>query len=368
MKRALVFSLVCVLGLSFAGLAQTLSGSWDTDITIDPQKTSFVDALALTSVLKVNYGIGDWTFGSVTALSENGWTDQDFSATGVLGAFSITSALDLNPNATFGDWTTTAKVSIAGVSFSGTFKLDGTDAYLTLTGKGGIGTPVVVDVKVEFGDPTALSGCDLDFQAITIGVDFTFCDCAPIESEIKFDCEGLAYIKFVTKGIAIPNLPWVTIGATLQYTLQTKTLVLTPTFDFGAITCFDLYFDVDTTGGNLTFNSITIYGIGIECTIGGVEFGALSQWGTGPKTGLLKGTEYWEVYWIGTDDDGCCGPFEFDLAVFFKDKGTKLFDIALVQATMELQIASQFTFNTGLKINVETGAFTEWVIGFLVTW
>ena len=367
MKRALVISLICVLGLSFAGLAQTLSGSWDTDITIDPQKSSFVDALSLTSVLKVNYGIGDWVFGSVTTLSENGWTDQDFSAGGVLGAFSITSALDLNPNATFGDWTTTAKVTIAGVSFSGTFKLDGTDAFLTLYGKGGVGTPVVVDVTVNFGAANP-AGCELNFTDITIGVDFTFCDCAPIESEIKFDCAGLAYIKFTTAGIAIPNLPWVTIGATLNFTLQTKTLVLAPTFDFGAITCFDLYFAVDTTGLNLTFNSITIDGIGISCTIGGVEFAALSYWGTGVKPGLLKGTEYWEVYSIGTDDDACCGPFEFDLAVFFKQGGTKLFDIALVDASMKLKVASQFTFNTGLKINVETGAFTQWVIGFLVEW
>ena len=139
MKRALVLSLVCVLGLGIAGLAQTLTGSWDTDVKIDPTKVSFADAISLTSKLTVNYKIGDWTFGSVTTLTDEGWQDQDFSATGVLGAFQITSALDLNPDATFGDWTTTVGVSIAGVTFGATFKLDGTDAFLTLTGKGGVG-------------------------------------------------------------------------------------------------------------------------------------------------------------------------------------------------------------------------------------
>jgi len=35
---------------------------------------------------------------------------------------------------------------------------------------------------------------------------------------------------------------------------------------------------------------------------------------------------------------------------------------------MSLQIASQFTFNMGLEVNVQTQAFTEWTVGFYVTW
>ena len=57
MKRALVISLICVLGLAFSGLAATLSGSWDTDVTIDPQQTNFNDAISIDSILTVAYSV-----------------------------------------------------------------------------------------------------------------------------------------------------------------------------------------------------------------------------------------------------------------------------------------------------------------------
>jgi hypothetical protein len=359
MKRALVLSLICVLGLGFTGLAAELSGSWDTDVVIDPQQVSFADAITLTSVLTVNYTIGDWTFGSVTTLDEDGWVDQTFSAGGVLGAFALTSALDLDPDALFDEWVTTAAVSIAGVSFGAEFTLDGTDAWLTLTA-GGVAGDVTIDVEINFGDDD--DECDFPFSDVTIDVGFPFC-CADISAAIVFDCAGFDNICFSVGGIAIPNLPWVTIGAELCFTLQTKTLTLSPAFDFGTIACFDLYFDV-ATAGNLTIGDISIVGIGITCDIGAVTFSGLSEL----PGGDLVDAPYWEVYTISTNDDACCGPFSFDLSVYFLEGGLKLFDVGLFEAAMELQVAAQFTFNMGLSINVETGAFTEWVVGFLVTW
>jgi hypothetical protein len=359
MKRALVLSLIFALGLGFAGLAAELSGSWDTDVTIDPQQVSFADAITLTSVLTVNYTIGDWTFGSVTTLNEDGWVDQTFSAGGVLGAFALTSALDLDPDALFDEWVTTAAVSIAGVSFGAEFTLDGTDAWLTLTA-GGVAGDVTIDVEINFGDDD--DECDFPFSDVTIDVGFPFC-CADISAAIVFDCAGFDNICFSVGGIAIPNLPWVTIGAELCFTLQTKTLTLSPAFDFGTIACFDLYFDVATTG-NLTIGDISIVGIGITCDIGAVTFSGLSEL----PGGDLVDAPYWEVYTISTNDDACCGPFSFDLSVYFLEGGVALFDVGLFEANMELQVAAQFLFNMGLEINVETGAFTSWTVGFLVTW
>ena len=360
MKRALVFSLICVLGVGFAGLAATLSGSWDTDVIIDPQQVSFADAISLTSVLTVDYTIGDWTFGSVTILNEDGWVDQTFSAGGVLGAFALTSALDLDPDALFDEWVTTAAVSIAGVSFGAEFTLDGTDAWLTLTA-GGVAGDVTIDVEINFGDDD--DECDFPFSDVTIDVGFPFC-CADISASIYFTCAGFEEICFNVGGIALPNLPWITLGAELCFTLQTKTLVLSPAIDFGAIACFDLYIDADT-GGNLVIGDISIVGIGLTCDIGAVTFSGLSE--LDPAANLVNG-EYWEVYTISTNDDACCGPFSFDLSVYFLEGGLKLFDVALIDVNMELQVAAQFAFNMGLEINVETGGFTAWTVGFFVTW
>jgi hypothetical protein len=343
--------------LAFSGLAATLSGSWDTDVTIDPTVVSFADAISLTSVITVAYTVGDWTFTSVTDLDENGWTDQDFGVVGVLGAFSLTSALDFVPaTAAFGSWTTTAAVSIAGVSFGAEFTLAGNDVELILTGSGVAGD-VNVGVEVTFGgDDNDI--CDLNWAGVTIDVGFPFC-CADIALVVEFDCSGFVSACFSVAGIAVPNMPYMTLGAEVCFTMEEKTLVLTPAFDFGATACFDLYFDVDYTG-NITIQDISIVGIGLTCDIGAVTFSGLSMW---------DGSEdYWEVYNISTNDDACCGPFSFDLTFSFMEGGVALFDIALIEANMSLQVASQFLFNMGLSVDVDAGAFSLWTLGFVVTW
>jgi hypothetical protein len=110
----------------------------------------------------------------------------------------------------------------------------------------------------------------------------------------------------------------------------------------------------------LSIDSFIIEGISLTCDIGAVTFSG---------TSIFVGADpYWEWYTIETNDDACCGPFGFDLSFYFLEGGARLFDIALIDANMELQIASQFLFNMGLEINVETGAFSQWTVGFVVTW
>jgi len=359
MKKALVLSLAVVLGLGVASFAQTLSGSWDTTITIVPSPVS----LGIDSELIVTYAVSGWSFTSDTVLDETGWQDQSFEVGGALGAFTLGSTLVFDPaGAAFTSWDVTGGLSLAGVTFDGTFTLEPNVTYLEIVGAGTAGA-VDVEVDVTFGDG---EGCNFNFAGVDITVGFPFC-CADITSTISFDCAGFVDATFAVEGIAIPNLPWVTIDALLTFTVDAKTLVLAPSFDFGAIACFELYIDQDTTGANLTLGDITISGIGLSCEIGGVEFYGLSYWGTGDKPDIL-GT-YWEMYQITTTDDGCCGPFDFTVQVFFDAAGLLLFDVAEIDASMSIQIATQFTFSTGIKIlTAGPAAFTEWTLGFLVEW
>jgi hypothetical protein len=365
MKRALVISLICVLGLGFSGLAATLSGYWDTDVTINPTVVSFADAITLTSELGVDYTVGDWTFGSTTNLDDTGWVGQDFAVAGVLGAFSIGSSLVFDPVTTgFTSWTTSAGVSIAGVSFGMDFTLAGGSVALVLSGAGVAGD-VSVAVDVMFGDPGI--GCDLDWTGVDVTIGFPFCCAADVTLVVEFDCTGFVSACFSVAGIAVPNMPYLTLDADLCFTMDEKTLTLSPNFDFGVIACFDLYFDATQTG-NLAISNISIEGLGLSCDIGAVTFTGLSFWGEGAKPGLLSGTDYWEVYNIATNDDACCGPFTFDLSIYFLDQGNKLFDVALFDANMTLQVAAQFSFNMGLQVDVEAGNFALWTVGFEVTW
>jgi hypothetical protein len=372
MKRALVLSLAVVFGLGIAAFAQELTGAWSSSITIDPG-TDPVD-INITSELTINYSLSGWTFTSYSALTEGGWVAQIFSASGSLGAFSLGSTLDLDPAGAFNEWDVTAGVSIAGVTFGLDFALADNDVELTLSGSGTAGL-VTVGVDVTFGGITRdangvpLPGednneCDLPWSGVAITVGFPFC-CADVAGTLAFDCDGFSSACFEVDGIAIPNLPWVAIGAELCFELQTKTLQLAPSFDFGDIACFDLYI-YQNYDGNLHLGDIYIGGIGLECEIGGVAFTGISIWDANIDKPSVMG-DYWEYYNIATTDEGCCGPFAFDVSIFFDDDHNSLFDVDKFAANMSLQVATQFTFSMGIELEVDAG-FTLWTLGFDVVW
>jgi hypothetical protein len=370
-RRVLACCLVGICLLASAATAATLSGSWDTHITIDPQQANFNDAIGLTSEVTVAYSVDGWTFASITDLDESGWTDQDFAVTGVLGAFSVTSALSFDPDIpAFDEWNATVSLTIAGVSAAADFTLQDHDVTLVLDGSGTAGD-IVLGVEVTFGgDDNDI--CDLPWVDLTISLGFPFC-CTTVEAAVLFDCDGFQNIVFTANGLAIPSLPYMVLDVVLEFTEQTKSLTLSPRFDFGATACIDLYIEQSYTGGEgpgvvLTLESITIEGIGISCDVGTVTFSALSFWGDGAKPGLLEGTPYWEVYSVNSNEDACCGPFGFDLAVYFLDAGDMLFDVSRIDAGMSLQVSSQFTFSMDAQFDVEVGAFSEWDLGFLVEW
>lgn len=364
MKKALVLSLVFALGLGFAVSAQTLSGSWDTTITIDPAPVT----IGIDTTLTVDYTVGAWSFVSVTDLDETGFVDQVFSVDGVLGAFTLGSTLDFDPvNALFEEWNVVAGVSIAGVTFGADFTL-ATGTELVLSGSGVAGD-IVVSVDLTLGDDV---DCDFDFAGVVIGIEFPFY-CADIAAAIEFDCDGFVDICFTTSGIVVPSFPWLTLDAELCFQTDSKTLTISPDFDFGAGVCFDLYMDLDSSGtGPLSIEGFTIYGIGIEAEFGGVLFSGLSffdlDWAVDGDGNPLIPHGAWEVYTISTTDDGCCGPFGFDVSVYFLEGGVRLFNINYIDASMSLQIADQFTFSTGLEMDLEAGDFALWTIGFEVTW
>jgi len=366
MRRAFILGAILVVGLGLAGSAQALTGYWSIDLAINPQSASFVEAFSYSTDLLVKYTLGDWTFSSLSQLDKSGWTDQDFSAVGVLGGFTISSALAFDPDVPeFDKWTTTTTVDIAGVTFSGTFALYDEDSYLTLSARGTSGS-VDLDVTVQFGDDDDPIGeCDLDFSELQIGVSFPFC-CAEVDSTVYFDCDGFVIAIFEATGIGIANLPWVTFDATLEFTVQSKSLVITPEFDFSAV-CVELYVGVETTG-NLTIEAFHFDGFKLECDIGNVEFTAISFWGDGEfvtKPGILG--DYWEMYMIEANDDGCCGPFDFEAAVFFDEDSEHLFDVAEFTFDMSIDLSANMEFSMGADYVLGAGV-TSLDFGFLVSW
>ncbi len=133
------------------------------------------------------------------------------------------------------------------------------------------------------------------------------------------------------------------------------------------MTCIDFYIEVDSSD-NLTLSSIAIEGIKLTCDVGTVTFTGVTFWGDGTKPGQLVGTDYWEVYTVESNADDCCGPFSFDVSVFFLENGLRLFDVSMFEVNFELTVAPQFVFSMGLEIDVEVNTTTIWTLGFAITW
>ena len=400
MKRALVFSLILAVGLGFAGFAQTLSGSWDTDVILDLTATNWVDGITINTEILVDYTVGDWTFSSETDIANGVWNNQDFDFAGVLGAFTISGDLEFDPVAVaFAEMEADASVSIAGVTFGAEFTLWPGITELVLTGSGVAGD-VTIDVELALGSGL---GCDFDFNELEIDVGFPFC-CAEISAELVLNCDGFQYVEFCFEDLTIENLPWLTLGACVKFQTGAKTFTFDPSIDLGLIGCdFDLFYHLndfwgDGDGTALGIDGINFDGIQIACEIGGVSFTGITFFDTfwsfasGPAgvykygyngwgyyfPGILYGFEglgthpgpFFEAYQIATTDDGCCGPFSFDVTVFFSNKegAGGLFDVAYFVANVEIQLATQFTFGLGLETDVANDTVDSLTLSFEVTW
>jgi hypothetical protein len=180
-----------------------------------------------------------------------------------------------------------------------------------------------------------------------------------VGSTVDFNPVGALFEKWTVT----TSLNLLASDLSFKFTTAAKTYTLTTNFDFGVEGCVDLILSEPTA----IFGDITIDGVSMEATIGGVDFYGISYWGLGDKPGILEGTDYWEAYQITSSDDGCCGLFTFGLTVFFLQNGTQLFDIAEIDTFFDIEISEQFTLGMTLNVDLEALEYT-WCLHFLVEW
>lgn len=94
MKKAIVIAITMMLGLGLTAFAGPLSGSWATDLVVNPVAGTFT---TLTSTLAVDYTVSGWTFGSSSGFTLSGFSSQSFTAGGSFGAFTLSSTMVFNP-------------------------------------------------------------------------------------------------------------------------------------------------------------------------------------------------------------------------------------------------------------------------------
>jgi hypothetical protein len=329
---------------------------------------------AIDTTLTVNYEICGWVFDMSTQGTMAGWIAQSFSLDGQLGLFGISSDVVFNPaqvqTAAFTSWTVITSLNFVGVDLTGTFVLTPGNTSLSLVVDGSASC-LDFTGTLTFGDPDN-DACDFDWTGVTFVIDFPLCGCANIEATIIFDCSGFVSAEFCALDIAIPGVDWATIDICFLYETQTKSYTIDTNFDLGVEGCLKLLITQPTA----IFGDLTVDGVQLDCTIGGVDFTGISYWGDtllhpvadADKPGILADTPYWEAYQIRTDDDGCCGDFTFGLTVFFLEGGVKLFDIAEIDTYFDIGISDQFTLGMTLDLVLDPAVVVDWCLHFLVEW
>ena len=384
MKKALVLTLAFALGLGIVAFAAPLSGEWCADITIDPQAQTQTFT-AFTSTITVDYTVGGWVFESVTGFSLTGWTEQAFSAVGVLGAFTIGSDLVFAPStALFTSWDSTGSVSIAGVAFNGEFLLTATGSAWLFGATGGAGdlslgaTVYFNGIAGTYGLEVQTDGYCFCFSSVDFTASFPFTCIDLVEVSLGFSAAtGFDGVTFSVSGIELPGISWITFDADLTFDIGDtgKELTLTPNLVLGDYSCITLYvafinqdgLSCQSASQPLQITGIEVYGIGLTYSWNGVSFSSYSSFDVAYNEDITGNADYWEVFSITSAADSCCGGgFSFALDTYFDCDSDVLFDWAETDASISYGLGSNFTITTGL--NVTDLGFTEWSIGFCVTW
>ena len=413
MKRALVLSLVFVLGLGFAAFAGPLTGSWSTDITI---VTPANPVITLTSLLNVDYTVSGWTFGFNTRVDEGGLKELNFDIAGNLGALGFWSFLDFDPvTPAFDNWSNAAKVSIAGVDLWALFALEAVGEVVgTGWSFGGHGTAgdIEVWVGVDFNlDATVgtiqsygwdylmdmetyyscssgawldgafdvtLAGCDPAFTNLDIYVEMPF-TCLDLLVNVNFDCtNGFDFIQFDLNDIYL-GVSWFQLDdLNIRFTVQTKSITSVDfTLLLDSAVCLTPYFDVSMGATDYIVDGIVLRALTLSYSWNGVTFKAgeiFSYYAGFTKSGGLSTyagcvvTNSDEFFGVEIDGDSCCGGLVDASFYTFFDLGgsTGIFDWLYFVGNASVGLGTNITLDFGLEISPT--AFEALKIGFDLTW
>jgi hypothetical protein len=258
-------------------------------------------------------------------------------------------------------WTTTARFATAGVTLSSSFTkaTGGSNCSLTITGPQDKAVAVSATVYFNLADPD-YSFC-FDRVQGTFGFDF---GCVKdITATWKINQSGFDSISFSVPDIDV-GIPYITFDGKLNFSLLSKTLSITPSLNLGSDTCFTIYASLEPgPGGATEITGLSIYGLGVSYDWDGVSFKSLSY-----LDGLhhVKDT-YWEQFTIKSTSDSCCGGnFAFETSTYFQDTHTTLFDWAETDLDLSVGLGSGVTIST--SIVVDTTGFSEWKIGWSISW
>jgi hypothetical protein len=258
-------------------------------------------------------------------------------------------------------WTTTARLVTSGVTLDGTFTnaTGGSSCSILITGSQEGALTGKVAIYFNLLDPR----CSFCFDRIQGNFAFDFGCVKDITATWKINQSGFDSISFSVSDIEV-GIPYITFDGKLTFSLLSKTLSITPQLNLGTDTCFKVYASLEPgPSGATEITGLSIYGLGVSYDWDGVSFKSLSY-----LDGLhhVKDT-YWEKFTIKSTSESCCGGnLVFETSTYFQDTHATLFDWAETDLEVSVGLGSGTTVST--SIVVDTTGFSEWKLGWSISW
>jgi len=372
MKKSFVLVLVMVLGWGIAATAQ-LKGSWCTNVAINPQTPAVT---SFSSTLIVDFDVGGWVFGSKSSLTLSGWSTQQFTAGGLLGGLRVGSDLVFNPaTASFTRWTVNGSLALGGLTITSLFLQGPAGSGWTFGGAGAAGdltadASVFLNMDASGALVRQTDSC-LCWDGMRIHLCFPFCCIEQVCSTVNFDASGFTGVQFCVAGIPVPSIEWLLLSACVDFVVgpdEGKSVSLTPSLKMPA-GCFTLYTSIISApgAGSLSITGLSIYGFGLSCTLGGVVFTDATSLSPSKNSAVTGDAAYWEKMRFFSATDSCCGgALNFDVAVWFSQTSSQLFDFGKISTTLSYGFGENLTVTGGTMIT--TLGVVEWDIGFCLYW
>ncbi len=316
----------------------------------------------------IDWPIGTWallsdaSFSVTTASLQYGWMECIIAAYGT----KISGAFLLMPTQT--GHTLGAELALQGTTIAG-MALEAVTTF-------GVGGDLSEATKASPTDDTCFcyTGTDISLSGLALG-------CVHYENLTRFSEGGFEFTRFEFD-IDLPEDWLLSLYATLEFTMQTKSLVLVPSLRVLDLGCMYLYVGIDIaelTLGETTIGAIKLAGLRLAdidigpATVSGVVAFDGVLWKGGREDDIsLRAANY--LICIAAD----CNPADFkevptkydmvvsletsegnlDAAVdayFRPTGGGSLFGLALFTGEVRYMLTSEIEFGIGLAVNPVTG-------------
>jgi hypothetical protein len=238
-----------------------------------------------------------------------------------------------------------AQLDVSAVLEPGALGAQGT---LTATGNSVIRS-LSVGFNLDAFGRIQTTSCALPFTVAEarFNIPLEACDTA-IDARIRFDATGFSELSLSAPHVG--DLPFaISLSSFLTFTLDEKTITLSPSLNLENPDCFDFYAGLEWDADTNTLSELLFYGMGMRCEIGDVQFRMLIALDPGVLA-LVKSPYHSLLGLVWPIEGPCSDVGEASLVFLF---GTdNLFDLGEIGGELILPITEHLTLSLSIKYPV----------------